>query len=128
MGCDIHAQIFVQDAYGGDYGEYWPMADIEISRDYTLFAAMASVRNYGRGIEPISEPRGIPPEIPTHKLSGWLQDTDDGHSHSWLGGSEFEDAIMRAGNRNNSAKAALEYMRVWFRMGKHVMIVFCFDN
>jgi hypothetical protein len=52
------------------------------SRNYTLFAALADVRNDG-GVEPIAEPRGIPDDVGDdfRKLADYWG--VDGHSHSY---------------------------------------------
>jgi hypothetical protein len=63
-----------------------------VGRNYDLFAILANVRNgygfagavTGEGLNPISEPRGVPddasPEY-TAEVERWGR---DGHSHSWL--------------------------------------------
>lgn len=132
MGCDIHMTIYVENPYGDvpeGMSEFWSMADVQIDRDYRLFAAMAGVRARNReDIEPVAMPRGLPTEIKPYRVFGWLADTVDGHSHSWLTPAEFEEAIKRAESENASAKAALEYARAWFNLGRRALIVFCFDN
>jgi hypothetical protein len=55
------------------------------SRNYELFARLASVRGDGR------EPRGLPEDVSEMVqmyADGW---SGDGHSHSWLSASDFAD-------------------------------------
>lgn len=49
-------------------------------RNYFLFAILANVRNYGHGVKPISEPRGIPEDAHFYRS----QDRYGDHSLSWL--------------------------------------------
>lgn len=78
MGCDIHcyAERKSEQRY----------LEIECNsfdwRDYSLFAFLAGVRNYS-GVDPISEPRGLPGDLSDEVAEEW----DDGfnyHSASWL--------------------------------------------
>ncbi len=117
MGCDIHLYVekrgvlgwekqygFVSD-YFDPTNEYFSGKDFRDtdepyqSRNYTVFAAPANVRNgYGfAGIDtgdpliPIAEPRGLPDDV-----SSAIQETadafgDDGHSHSYLTLAELRD-------------------------------------
>lgn len=91
MGCDIHLCVEVKSssprsngrwrsvppdpAFKG-YGEGWG-----IDRNYSLFAILANVRNYGgSGFNPIADPKGWPADAsgPSNKLyERW-----DGDAHS----------------------------------------------
>lgn len=101
MGCDIHPEVQVRrggkweivplsespgkaDRHGG----FWPLLK---NRNYPLFSALAGVRG---GLEPIADPRGIPPD--NHVLPGargYQNDQDDprygDHSFSWLSLTEL---------------------------------------
>jgi len=57
-------------------------------RHYTLFAALADVRNHGRHVVPIVAARGLPKDV--SKKSKSAIDGGD-HSHSWLGLDEIVD-------------------------------------
>lgn len=84
MGCDIHGRV----QYRYEDGEWFDDGPIPDCRSYRLFAALAGVRNgYGfagmpthEPIKPISEPRGLPDDIPNHDDQIWFGD----HSFSWL--------------------------------------------
>lgn len=83
MGCDIHLHTEVK--INGTWHHY---GIPNVDRNYTLFAKMAGVRNNGE-VEPIAEPRGLPPDV-----TGLTQfDSDhwngDGHSHSYLLANEI---------------------------------------
>jgi hypothetical protein len=57
MGCDIHMNIEVKTKNG------WELySKPSVDRFYKLFAKLANVRN-DFGIQPISEPRGIPDDV-----------------------------------------------------------------
>lgn len=101
MGTDIHG--VVQHRYGG--GKWWTEGEVPDARNYTLFAALAGVRNgYGfagvyrhEPLIPISEPRGFPEDIELidgdsiKKSWEWCEAKEDyhpvwmgDHSHTWL--------------------------------------------
>lgn len=110
MGCDIHiyTEKFVEYQIA-DVEPFWHCCDrfrlnewrkidkhepkwyvdeIYKGRDYTLFAALAGVRNDG-STEVISEPRGLPKDVSKiikRESDRWGV---DGHSHSWLLASEL---------------------------------------
>lgn len=123
MGCDIHAHYETRPISGGawyehqvrekyktgvinegredeyDVIEYGKLFDdpLCIHRNYSLFAALAGVRNghgfagikTGEPVKPISLPRGLPPDTSLNvrkKLEGWGADA---HSHSWLSLTEL---------------------------------------
>lgn len=107
MGCDIHAMIEARYRY-----EYLPgvwswqsCGELRISRDYTLFARLADVRNDGKAV-PIAKPR----------FDTIVDDTDDevcsetfklhslaygiaGHSHSWVTLDELQTADAELAER-----------------------------
>lgn len=104
MGCDIHAMIERKAHWAGDSKAWYNSGDPDIGRNYEMFAVLAGVRNYD-GIEPISEPRGMPSFKEWHEYSdgecwaSWHSREEmpcremerefeslrhDGHSHSWL--------------------------------------------
>lgn len=81
MGADIHGVL--QESFDGK--AWHTISGIEDDRNYTLFAALADVRNYS-GVTPISEPRGLPEGFEgevgdVYASTGtWMGD----HSYSWL--------------------------------------------
>lgn len=88
MGTDIHG--FVEERYRSDQ-RWFRSGEIEDSRNYSVFAALADVRNgYGfagvpthKPINPISQPRGLPED----HTRGNDDETDyefGDHSFSWL--------------------------------------------
>lgn len=101
MGCDIHVCCEFKNSKGEwincDYfklnpyycpkdiesGEQeWEIIPIYDDRNYSLFATLANVRNYG-GTTVISEARGLPDDI--HPLTKKIVDDwgRDGHTHSY---------------------------------------------
>lgn len=83
MGCDIHAHVEVK--INGQWHHYnHPSA----SRRYALFARMADVRN-SSGVEPISPPRGLPPDASCKtRFDHDERWGSDAHSESWLTADE----------------------------------------
>lgn len=122
MGCDIHCYAekrtadgwdqlvgFESEYYDPDH-EYFSQDRFKTSphplcgRNYTLFAAMANVRN-GRGfagcdigdrVEPIAMPRGLPPDVCGEIKEEAEYWGGDGHSHSWLTAREIADHDEKA--------------------------------
>ena len=101
MGCDIHVccefknnkgewincdHFKINPYYRPEYiesGEQeWEIIPIYDDRNYSLFATLANVRNYG-GTTVISEARGLPDDI--HPLTKKIVDDwgCDGHTHSY---------------------------------------------
>lgn len=86
MGCDIHG---VFQTRGNSDSRWWTEMEIEDSRNYLVFSALADVRN-STGITPISELRGFPDDFDLKEASKamrygneydpWMGD----HSFSWL--------------------------------------------
>lgn len=92
MGCDIHGEF---QTYNQDLKSWIGVpTNYEFNRHYVLFAMLADVRNEWN-IEPISLPRGIPPDID-------INDHDPAfyHSHSWLLGTKILAYEER--NKNSS--------------------------
>ena len=85
MGCDIHAHSEVKIN-----GTWHHLSVLDIDRSYSLFTRMAGVRSCP-GVEPISDPRGMPEDasfITRYDCDKW---GIDGHSHSWLSAAEVAD-------------------------------------
>ncbi len=83
MGCDIHLHGEVK--INGKW-EHWSAPSIP--RDYNLFGKMAGVRDCG---PPIVEPRGLPDDASVLTKIAWEHEGEDGHTPSWLSGSEIEE-------------------------------------
>lgn len=124
MGCNIHGWIEVKQY------NYWtaqtrePMDD----RNYSLFAYLANVRNY-TGIEPLSQPRGYPPnvaELTKKEIEEW---SNDGHSHSWVSAEEIMSMPMLL-HFNDTWMDWLKIFKTYVRTygGENVRFVFWFDN
>jgi hypothetical protein len=88
MGCDIHAYVEQREGEGCPW-EY--AGELDIWRNYTLFAVLADVRNgwsfagydLGDAVVPISKPRGLPEDVTDvvkNESGGW---GCDGHSYSY---------------------------------------------
>jgi hypothetical protein len=79
VGCDIHGMI--ERAERGTYSTRdawcrWRAAgEVDVGRDYELFAALAGVRNYV-GLVPICAPKGLPGY-------GGLEEDSLGGYHRW---------------------------------------------
>lgn len=87
MGCDIHAMIEARGKYG-----WVNRGDPEIDRYYALFAVLAGVRSGSDSPEPISDPKGCPPDA-SSEFEAWLDSWDtDAHSTSWLTLKEMKTA------------------------------------
>jgi hypothetical protein len=102
MGCDIPAMVEAKRTY-----EYLPgtwswtsCGRLHISRNYTLFAQLANVRNNAK-VKPISEPRLI--DVFVDEKAEWDDETTsedfhalakdygvDGHSHSFVTVQELD--------------------------------------
>jgi len=78
MGCDIHTLAQHKTEAGWEDIDFAPFD----WRDYGLFAFLAGVRNYS-AVTPISEPRGLPDDMPTPSDDDWDRWCDL-HSTSWL--------------------------------------------
>ena len=89
MGCDIHGVL--QGRIEG--GTWRSILEIEDTRNYAVFSALAGVRNY-ENIEPIAEPRGLPEDFDMKEAMLVMRYGDDpyvgDHSFSWLSLDELE--------------------------------------
>lgn len=104
MGCDIH--LFIEKRVdgkwepvkgGNPYFGIWADEPKESyngwfynSRNYSLFAVLAGVRN-NYDIKPIAEPKGLPTDISDIVKTDSDRWDCDGHSHSWLTLKELLD-------------------------------------
>lgn len=106
MGCDIHTYMEVHRTVNNELK--WVCADrfklniysekeeykiepIYSDRNYTLFAALAGVRDYGNEVALLARPRGLPGDcnhIVLRESNYW---GDDAHSHSWVTLQELYD-------------------------------------
>ncbi len=83
MSCDIHLHTEVK--IDGIWHHY---SCPKVHRDYRVFTKMAGVCDIP-GIEPFSEPRGLPKDATRIvQLSSQFWGSD-GHSHSWLNAEEI---------------------------------------
>ena len=114
MGCDIHMHVEYKDFRGdrwfcGDYftinpyyeennsdGELpYNLVDIYPHRNYSLFATLANVRNYG-GTSYIDEPRGLPDDVCVEVKKASDRIGDYGHSRSYFTLQELIDFQNKA--------------------------------
>lgn len=104
MGCDIHTHFEFKRTYNNEkkwycgdyftlnhyfkeddpeYGEKYELVQVFKERNYSIFATLANVRNYGN-TPYISQPKGLPHDVTAETK----KDSDywgcDGHSHSYL--------------------------------------------
>lgn len=111
MGCDIH--LYTERKYNRDnqkpiwiccdhfklnpsyilypeegYEHEWEIAEIYNGRNYSLFAALADVRNYDN-VTPLDKPRGLPKDVSRKVYEESEKWGVDGHSHSWFTAKEL---------------------------------------
>jgi len=136
MGADIHIFIERKDADGN----YWyGFGDnIHAERSYSMFGAIAGVRS--DEVEPVSEPRGFPPDYSEYDKS--TKEEYDFHSWTYLTPNELETAIVRVTemyakdadgddgylNYWMDYKIILEFCRDLERNGNDVRLVIGFDS
>lgn len=85
MGCDIHAYVEVVDHYPDGCSFAHGFAALEMDRNYGLFAVLAGVRN-DDSIRPLSEPRGVPPDLSSLASDDyWLMVDDELAAKEWDG-------------------------------------------
>lgn len=123
MGCDIHAWIEIDQF--GDEKLYWPFASLHFSRDYTLFAYMAGVRNRDN-VTPVAPTRGVPSTVSMTVKCDWEDWNGDAHDTSWLSLSEMEKVFEQYPAKE--LEAVMTMMRVFDSEGWKPRIVFWFDN
>ena len=116
MGCDIHIYTEMHEKlddkliwinvdcwkYNRWY-ELYPASERQFTiehiykvRWYSMFAALANVRNYGK-CEPISMPRGLPEDVSKPVREECERWGTNGHSHSWFTLAELKDAKKQRG-------------------------------
>jgi hypothetical protein len=144
MGCDIHAVVFAH--HRNQVGQPEPVIEFTEPRTYSLFSAMADVRNHCDDepgyIAPVSLPRGLPNYVlrltdDPERIDGvnyhgkWIGD----HSFSWLTTDEFAEAIKRAESSPRCPMgvpqeyhAILAAMRGYEDRDHAAYLVFGFDN
>lgn len=158
MGCDIHmyAEVRIKSKVDDRYwwnklgsifkNRYFAKDRIpdEYNREYTdepyrggnyeLFAALAGVRNYN-SINPFRIPGGLPEDISEDikRLSdNW---GIDGHSHSYILLSEFDDLywekhkdVLRGDFSKYTLPALRRFCKKWNIEHCNLRLVFWFDN
>lgn len=85
MGCDIHTHIEIKVN-----DKWYNYSQLNIDRNYQLFAKLANVRNYDD--IPYFEPKGLPEDvsfITQHHWNTWW--SVDGHNPSYLTSHELEE-------------------------------------
>lgn len=85
MGCDIH--IVAERRVNGVW-ETIPKGRLDFDRNYGAFGFLADVRNYSQ-VQPISQPRGLPPDISFDVETYYYWRAD--HSFSWLSVKELTE-------------------------------------
>lgn len=97
MGCDIHAHYERRVGWTRteDFELWADKGDAELDRQYELFALLAGVRNDGYNVKPISEPKGLAPNM-SEELEAYVEGySADGHSHSYLTLAELKAADLQ---------------------------------
>lgn len=142
MGCDIHMLLEVKDWQHKPDGsetddQEWGVVMTETAtygaRNYSVFAALANVRNYNDAITPIAEPRGIPEDASEETKARHGRWGVDAHSASWLSLGEVLEhdwtKVPHGGEFFEWAKALNSGpTRIGYRDLADVRLVFWFDN
>lgn len=103
MGCDIHAfaevrrdgqwetvgAVFPLDKFGAKWEKRTHTEEPFGWRNYGMFGFLAGVRN-DSAVEPLSAPKGLPPDISPKVREAAEYWEADGHSHSWLSLRELD--------------------------------------
>lgn len=104
MGCDIHLYVEIkengkwkhgqkkEDKYNEGFFDVPYEQKLFTDRNYTLFAFLANVRNYGY-IKPICESKGLPLDISKDLKIISESWGEDGHSHSFFTLEELKKAF-----------------------------------
>jgi len=138
MGCDIHAYLEVKNN-NGDWLFINEPEKIN-QRNYRLFATLAGVRN-SFGIDPISNPRGIPEDVTDYVKGEFDTWEGDGHNHSYLTAKELlefdydkrfelEDGKYSYRDLIDSYSDYFKFLKdlKYFDKPEDVRLVFWFDN
>jgi len=143
MGCDIH--LFVEKKVEGEWrpvkgpNPYLGFTKNKTAetvlkdwaytgRDYDLFATLANVRNYARGIKPISNPKGLPEnlsEVVRSEADKW---ECDAHSHSYFTLAELKKAKAKIKSEEFLDVTMKHLENLSQGEDNNVRIVFWFDN
>jgi hypothetical protein len=91
--------------------------EIEVGRNYSLFAILADVRNYDN-FTPIAMPKGLPTDVTKHikKLSD--EYGCDGHSHSYIDMEEFKKFTKEAKQETMTGVVSVEEFKTYIKMGE----------
>ena len=137
MGCNIHGFIEIMEYPESERNKWWAAHEIPYTRNYAFYAALAGVRN-NIEITPISEPKGMPPDVSMMSEAESKEMGRDGHSHSWLSYKEIKeyDWLQNIGdsmlidNIHIHFKGMLREMEYFAREygDEKVRVVFWFDN
>lgn len=142
MGCDIHMVVEVNDWQTEPDGsesadKRWGVVMTETaaygSRNYSVFAALADVRNYNDAITPIVAPRGIPDDASPDAKARYARWGSDAHSASWLTIGELLEhdwtKVPNSGDFFEWVKGLNSGpTRIGYRDHADVRVVFWFDN
>lgn len=142
MGCDIRMRVELLDWYTMPDGteskeQAWRTVMTEAAsygaRNYSVFAALADVRNYQSQIAPITQPRGIPEDASPDTKTEHARWTSDAHSASWLTLAEVLaynwGEVPHASEFWAWAKSLRDGpTRLHFRDTTRIRLVFWFDN
>ena len=127
MGCDIHVYV---EAKHNDKWEHLTRVE-DAGRSYSMFAMMANIYNDG-GIEPISEPRGLPADVTTETAKHYS--SEEYFGASWL--SDGEIALLRDRYAEYMKKEygdvesdiTRDYFGIVYPNSQELRLVFWFDN
>lgn len=140
MGCDIH--LYTERKYNRDnqepiwiccdhfklnpyyilypeeeYEHEWKIEEIYNDRNYSLFAALADVRNYDN-ITPLDKPRGLPKDVSRKVHEESMKWGPDGHSHSWFTAKELFEYQKKYPTTKHEGMLMPEMLRLFDEEGK----------
>lgn len=131
MGCDIHAFVEYQPGeWRGTSTYWWFGSEFRLDRCYMLFSHMVGVRNRGpEPVVPVTEPRGLPPDMSLQTSTFYDKQKGDAHDESWMTLPEFEEAVRRT-EEEAGHPIDFEYRALIAAMKElpNVRLLFWFDN
>lgn len=134
MGCDIHAFVEYRQPKGDegqDPPEWRGFREAHLERDYEMFGLLAGVRSL---VDPIADPRGLPPDIGFWTQCGQRDWQADMHTPTWLTFEEYAEVVKRACGRISHPYERVTYVGLLGLMtalvgrGCDVRLVLWFDN
>ena len=93
MGTDIRAYIEYTITEPDGSKDFFTWYDVELGRNYLLFALMANVKNRSK-LQPVSVPKGLPNDV-SDGIQCAYENYDSPYLPSWLSLSELREVQRR---------------------------------